>query len=189
MWAHVRFSSSLRWEELKGKFCALCFSIWTSYIIEWLFQLWVCFWVQYSLLLQYEILEKLVTFMSHSRSEQTWIKLALYASIFSATVGSRYCSSGQEFQLSSWAVESFLCKAKTKKIYFIIIFFYVGTPSGVYLFDHLLWSIFQSSITLYNFFKFLHVLWWPCVGSFSWDSTLSSASISAMHHYVRSVAH
>ena len=29
------------------------------------------------------------------------------------------------------------------------VFFYLGTPSGVYLFDHLLWSIFQSSITHY----------------------------------------
>ena len=27
--------------------------------------------------------------------------------------------------------------------------FYVGTPSGVHLFDHHLWSIFQSSITHY----------------------------------------
>ena len=30
-----------------------------------------------------------------------------------------------------------------------ILFFYVGTPSGVQLFDHLLWSLFQSSITHY----------------------------------------
>ena len=33
---------------------------------------------------------------------------------------------------------------------FFIVFFNVGTLSGVYLFDHPLWSIFQSSIT-HNF--------------------------------------
>ena len=39
------------------------------------------------------------------------------------------------------------------------IFLMFGTPNGVHLFDHLLWPIFQSSITHYNynFFKFLHV--------------------------------
>ena len=38
-------------------------------------------------------------------------------------------------------------------------FFYVSTPSGVLLFEYLLWPIFQSSIIHYNykFFKFLHV--------------------------------
>ena len=36
-------------------------------------------------------------------------------------------------------------------------FFYVGTPSGVHLFNHLLWSIFQSSITHY-IKQFLQVL-------------------------------
>ena len=37
--------------------------------------------------------------------------------------------------------------------------FYVCTPSGLHLFDHLLWPIFQSSIIFYNynFFKLLHV--------------------------------
>ena len=35
-------------------------------------------------------------------------------------------------------------------------FFNVGTPCGVHLLDHLPWSIFQSSITHYNFFKFLN---------------------------------
>ena len=35
----------------------------TSNFIEWMFSLWVCFWVQYSLLLKYEILEKLVTYV------------------------------------------------------------------------------------------------------------------------------
>ena len=40
-------------------------------------------------------------------------------------------------------------------------FFNVGTPSGVHLFDHLLWSIFQSSISTHyiiQFFKFLQIL-------------------------------
>ena len=32
-------------------------------VIEWMFPLWVRFWVQYSLLLQYRILEKLVTYI------------------------------------------------------------------------------------------------------------------------------
>ena len=32
---------------------------------------------------------------------------------------------------------------------FFILYFYVGTPSGVHLFDHLLCSIFQLSITHY----------------------------------------
>ena len=46
-------------------------------------------------------------------------------------------------------------------IQLIEFFLNVGTPSGVHLFDHLLWPIFQSSIhilhyTLYNFSKFLH---------------------------------
>ena len=36
-------------------------------------------------------------------------------------------------------------------------FFYVGTPSGVHLFDHFLWSIFQSSIR-HNIKQFLQVL-------------------------------
>ena len=31
----------------------------------------------------------------------------------------------------------------------LLKFFYVGSPSGVHLFDHLLWSTFQSSITHY----------------------------------------
>ena len=43
--------------------------------------------------------------------------------------------------------------------------FYVGTPSGVHLFDHLLWPIFQSSIfyTLHYtiVFKFLQILVYP----------------------------
>ena len=30
-------------------------------------------------------------------------------------------------------------------------FFYVGTPSGVHLFDHLLWPIFQSSIYILHY--------------------------------------
>ena len=40
---------------------ALCLLTWTSNIIEWMFPVWIRFWVQYSLLFQYEILEKLVT--------------------------------------------------------------------------------------------------------------------------------
>ena len=39
---------------------------------------------------------------------------------------------------------------------FLHYFFYVGTPSGVHLFDYLLWSIFQSPITHY-IIKFLQV--------------------------------
>ena len=42
----------------------------------------------------------------------------------------------------------------------IIIFFYVGTPSGVHLFGHLLWPIFQTSIFTHyiiQFFKFLQI--------------------------------
>ena len=35
----VRFLSSLHWGELKGEFCAICFSTWTSNIIEWMFLL------------------------------------------------------------------------------------------------------------------------------------------------------
>ena len=38
-----------------------------------------------------------------------------------------------------------------------VFFLNVGTPSGVHLFDHLLWSILQSSITHY-IKKFLQVL-------------------------------
>ena len=38
-----------------------------------------------------------------------------------------------------------------------IIFFNVGTPSGVHLFGHLLWPIFQSSILLTHYFiQFFH---------------------------------
>ena len=36
-------------------------------------------------------------------------------------------------------------------------FFYIGTPNGVHLFDHFLWSIFQSSIRHY-IYKFLQKL-------------------------------
>ena len=47
----------------------------------------------------------------------------------------------------------------TEKLVSSVKLFFIGTPSRVHLFGHLLWSIFQSSlhITLYNFFKFLHV--------------------------------
>ena len=40
------------------------------------------------------------------------------------------------------------------------MFFNVGSPRGVHLFDYLLWPIFRSSITHYNYnlVKFLHVL-------------------------------
>ena len=48
--------------------------------------------------------------------------------------------------------------------------FFFGTPSGLLLFDHLLWlPIFQSSIYTLHFKQFLQVLtcsWWPSVGSF-----------------------
>ena len=32
-------------------------------ILEWMFPLWTCYWGQFSLLLQYEILEKLMTYI------------------------------------------------------------------------------------------------------------------------------
>ena len=31
----------------------------------------------------------------------------------------------------------------------LLLIFFFGTPSGVHLFDHVLWSIIQSSITHY----------------------------------------
>ena len=36
--------------------------------------------------------------------------------------------------------------AKNLQLCFAVLFFNVGTPCGVHLFDHLLWPIFQSSI-------------------------------------------
>ena len=46
---------------------------------------------------------------------------------------------------------------RDKKNFFVFVFFNVGTLSGVNIFDHCLWSIFQSSIPHYNYnlFKFL----------------------------------
>ena len=49
----------------KVKFWALCHPTWTSNTTEWMFPLWACFWGQYSLLIQYEILEKLVTLICY----------------------------------------------------------------------------------------------------------------------------
>ena len=43
----------------------------------------------------------------------------------------------------------------------LMLVFYVGTPSGVHLFGHLLWPIFQSSIFTHyiiQVFKFLQIL-------------------------------
>ena len=53
--------SSLSCTERKGEFWRSAFKTLTSNITEWMLSLWVRFWVQYSLLLQYGILEKLVT--------------------------------------------------------------------------------------------------------------------------------
>ena len=57
----VRSLSSLNCMERKEEFWRSAFKTWTSNIIEWMLSLWVRFWVQYSLLLQYGILEKPVT--------------------------------------------------------------------------------------------------------------------------------
>ena len=48
------------------------FKTWTSNIIEWMLSLWVYFLVQYSLLLQYGILEKLVTFITEQTLRLTF---------------------------------------------------------------------------------------------------------------------
>ena len=52
----VRFLSILSCTERKGEFWCSAFKTWTSNIVEWMLSLWVRFWVQYSPLLQYEIL-------------------------------------------------------------------------------------------------------------------------------------
>ena len=57
----VRFLFSLGCTERKGEFWCSAFKTLTSNIIEWMLSLWVHFCVQYSLLLQYGILEKLLT--------------------------------------------------------------------------------------------------------------------------------
>ena len=57
----MRELCSISLVENKMKVWALWHLTWTSYIIERMFPLWVRFWRQYSLLLQYWILEKLVT--------------------------------------------------------------------------------------------------------------------------------
>ena len=54
----MRSLSSLSWAERKGEFWRSDFKTCTSNIIEWMLSLWVRFWVQYSLLLQYGMLEK-----------------------------------------------------------------------------------------------------------------------------------
>ena len=67
----VRYLSSLSYTEMKGEFWCSAFKTWTSNFIEWMLSLWVRFRVQYSLLLHYEILEKLVTLIS------VWLKLQI----------------------------------------------------------------------------------------------------------------
>ena len=48
-------------------------------------------------------------------------------------------------------------------------FLNVATPSGVHLFDHLLWLILQSSITHYiSQITSSYISEWPSVGSFYW---------------------
>ena len=39
----MRFLSNLRWEDWKESFRVLCFTAWTSNIVEWLFPIWVHF--------------------------------------------------------------------------------------------------------------------------------------------------
>ena len=40
------FLPSLHWEDWNESFSVLCFTAWTSKIIEWMFPLWVRFWDQ-----------------------------------------------------------------------------------------------------------------------------------------------
>ena len=51
-----------------GTVAIIMSGIQASNIIEWMFPLWVQFWDQYSLLLQYEILEKRVTYIAAGAS-------------------------------------------------------------------------------------------------------------------------
>ena len=64
-----------------------------------------------------------------------------------------------EIRVKIWFVWCFYCYNKVQLPNSLNNFFKVGTSSGAHLFDHLLWSLFYSSIfTHYNFFKFLQML-------------------------------
>ena len=61
----MRELCSILLEENKSKVWVLWHLLWKSNIIERMFPLWVGCWGQYSLLLQYWILEKLVTYLQY----------------------------------------------------------------------------------------------------------------------------
>ena len=83
-----------------------CLLAWTSNIIEWMFPLWVRFWVQYLLLLQYEILEKLVTYIGKTRPLSMLFHLER---IYSRLRGYTQSPDLYSFQLSlQWWQDSFM---------------------------------------------------------------------------------